>query len=80
VEVYQRAAIFGGNMNLPKYAVISLCAGFLAGCSFVTAKAPPNQGMTNLQELKQLLRAAEKRAGHAPARLSDLDLFRTCLP
>jgi hypothetical protein len=73
------AAIFGGTMTLPKYAVIALCAGLMAGCSSGAAKAK-NQEMTDLQELKQLLRAAAKRTGHPPARLSDLDLFQAKYP
>jgi hypothetical protein len=77
VEVVQRAAIFGGNMTLPKYAAIALCAGLLAGCSSGTAI---NQEMTDLQDLKQLLRAAAKRAGHPPARLADLDPFQAKYP
>jgi len=36
--------------------------------------------MTELQELKQLLRAAANQTGHPPARLSDLDLFQAKYP
>jgi hypothetical protein len=36
--------------------------------------------MTDLQDLKQLLRTAAKRAGHPPARLSDLDPFQAKYP
>jgi hypothetical protein len=64
-------------MTLPKYAAIALCAGLLAGCSSGT---PTNQGKNDLQELKHLLRAAAKRTGHPPARLSDLDLFQAKYP
>jgi hypothetical protein len=64
-------------MNLPKYAILALCAGLLVGCSSGTVT---NQGRSDLQELKQLLHAAAKRAGHAPAKLSDLDLFQAKHP
>jgi hypothetical protein len=36
--------------------------------------------MSDLQDLKQLLRTAAKRAGHPPARLSDLDPFQSKYP
>ena len=64
-------------MTLPRYAVIALCAGLLAGCS---SGKETNPRMTDLQELKQLLRMAAKKAGHPPARLTDLDLFQSKYP
>jgi hypothetical protein len=64
-------------MTLPKYVAIALCAGFLAGCS---PDKELDQGLANLQELKQLLRTAAKRLGHPPARLSDLNSFQAKYP
>jgi hypothetical protein len=66
-------------MTLPKYAVIALCAGLLAGCSSGAAKAT-NAAMNDLQELNKLLRAAAKKTGQPPAQLSDLDPFQSKYP
>jgi hypothetical protein len=62
-------------MTLLKYVAIALCAGLFAGCSFGGAEAP-DQEMLDLQEVRQLLHMAERRAGRPPARLSALDPFQ----
>jgi hypothetical protein len=67
-------------MLVVRVAALAACVGFVVGCTSRAKQEAAAAEFTQLQEVGDLLHAATGANGRAPAKLTDVDRFKSMFP